>query len=604
MSDDNALLLQYARRRDAEAFAELVKRYSGLVFSVARRVTNNVAAAEDVTQDCFIKLARQSAEIRGSLPAWLHRVALNRSMEVMRSEATRQRHEIQSTASAGADRDPTWKQIMPHVDAAMEDLPEHLREPLVQHSLLGRTQNQVAENLGVNQATVSRRIQEGIERIRRSLRKAGLYCTTVALTASFVNDTSAAVPPGLSVSLAKMAIAGPGKTAAGLSITAILLAKAKLIAAIAALTVVGGVLTYGVASLMRKESFKSALHLTPRPYLSNLVLKGDGYAQDSFSLAFQAAAKALGKDADYETVYALSTNAFSPAIMEKMLDEKAQWHVCAWLGDKGMHTLCARYGLAARKLDIPDSDGNAAAICRSIAPVLNQEMDAGNVVLAEGGWESDQPLAGIITDAKTNGAIFGAMINGRLDNRLERPHILWSIARADTAKTTHDLDIATIRAAVDRIRGEPPFRSTPESVYGLKAMDAWIKSMSEIPGFCSCIICRSKIQQRGNVRDFTATSNVITVQAACASAASYLRRIAPDFPTAAKQRLRSAAMHYDRIMALLAPSIAANTAESYANIIGDLSKQKAHVAKVLIPVKSEYAAIAHDLELAVADMKP
>jgi len=40
MSDDQALLLRYAHSRDAVAFAQLVKRYSTLVYSVASRVTD------------------------------------------------------------------------------------------------------------------------------------------------------------------------------------------------------------------------------------------------------------------------------------------------------------------------------------------------------------------------------------------------------------------------------------------------------------------------------------------------------------------------------------------------------------------------------------
>lgn len=87
MPNDQALLLQYATSRDADAFKQLVRRYSTLVYSIACRVTGNRTTAEDVTQDCFFALARQAASIKGSLPAWLHRVALNLSLNVTRDEA-------------------------------------------------------------------------------------------------------------------------------------------------------------------------------------------------------------------------------------------------------------------------------------------------------------------------------------------------------------------------------------------------------------------------------------------------------------------------------------------------------------------------------------
>jgi RNA polymerase sigma factor (sigma-70 family) len=208
MSDDRALLARYARSRDAGAFAQLVQRYSALVFSVAFRVTRNAATAEDVAQDCFLRLSRQAAGIRGSLPAWLHRVALNRSLDVNRNEAARKRHEAISSKPYDPDFDPTWDQIAPHVDVALAKLPDDLREPLVQHFLLGRTQTQVAQNLGIDQATVSRRVQSGIEMLRGHLKHAGVTCGAVALPAILASNAQAAVPAQLSVSLMKIALAG------------------------------------------------------------------------------------------------------------------------------------------------------------------------------------------------------------------------------------------------------------------------------------------------------------------------------------------------------------------------------------------------------------
>jgi RNA polymerase sigma factor (sigma-70 family) len=208
MSDDQVLLARYARSRDAGAFAQLVQRYSALVFSVASRVTRNSATAEDVAQDCFLRLSRQAATIRGSLPAWLHRVALNRSLDIKRNETARKRRESISSKPSDSDYDPTWDQIAPHVDAALAKLPDELREPLVQHFLMGRTQSQVALNLGIDQATISRRIHSGIELLRAHLKQAGVACGAVALPAILASNAEAAVPAQLSAALMKIALAG------------------------------------------------------------------------------------------------------------------------------------------------------------------------------------------------------------------------------------------------------------------------------------------------------------------------------------------------------------------------------------------------------------
>lgn len=51
----------------------------------------------------------------------------------------------------------------------------------------------------------------------------------------------------------------------------------------------------------------------PDNLLQTLTLDGSGH-DDTFSRAVTAAARLLGRDADYETVLALSTNAFAPVI--------------------------------------------------------------------------------------------------------------------------------------------------------------------------------------------------------------------------------------------------------------------------------------------------
>ena len=232
-------------------------------------------------------------------------------------------------------------------------------------------------------------------------------------------------------------------------------------------------------------------------------------------------------------------------------------------------------------------------------------MDAANVVLVAGVWQmSDDfcPWAGIITDVQSDGIIFGATLNGRQDNLMIWPRVIYSLAPATATLTPHDADIATLRWAVARIRSQSPFMPTPQSAYGLKAMDSWIREMSETPGFCP--ECMKGI---GNIREKTwncAYLNALTTQNASTVAARYLRRIAPDFPPASQSYLHSAATRYDHIAALLAPMLDQTGPDSYVNILGDLSKQKSHAAKVLTPIKNEYSAIAQDIELAITNLKP
>ncbi|HLU48886.1 MAG TPA: sigma-70 family RNA polymerase sigma factor, partial [Planctomycetota bacterium] len=119
---DAKLLERWMETRDADAFRELVERYSGLVFATARRILRRVEATEDVTQECFLKLAGSSPPREMSLGAWLHRVATNLSISVLRSERARKRAEERWREIA--DRgERSWEEIEPLIDEAIEALP-------------------------------------------------------------------------------------------------------------------------------------------------------------------------------------------------------------------------------------------------------------------------------------------------------------------------------------------------------------------------------------------------------------------------------------------------------------------------------------------------
>ena len=84
---DDGLLLQRVRQGDQTAMAELFDRYSRAVYSVALRILKDAGHAEDVTQEIFFQVWRNSDSFvqgRGSLGAWLVVVARNRSIDLLR----------------------------------------------------------------------------------------------------------------------------------------------------------------------------------------------------------------------------------------------------------------------------------------------------------------------------------------------------------------------------------------------------------------------------------------------------------------------------------------------------------------------------------------
>jgi hypothetical protein len=148
---------------------------------------------------------------------------------------------------------------------------------------------------------------------------------------------------------------------------------------------------------------------------------------------------------------------------------------------------------------------------------------------------------------------------------------------------------AALRQAVARIRGQGPFEAGQRAVYGLEAMDTWIKQMKTVP-FCSSCAPAGPAGMAG-----CAVNNVQTTSAGAKAAASYLQRMAAESPESARPHLEEAAKHYDRIVELLAPA----TWAFYRDMLTDLEKQQAHATDVLEPVKSELASAADAMEKAL-----
>jgi RNA polymerase sigma factor (sigma-70 family) len=202
MRDDAQLLAAFVQRRDAEAFASLIERYAAMVHGACRRICGDSPDADDAAQEVFIEFARQAARIRSSIPAWLHRVATR--------TAWRQRHRyprgspaLAEPVSRPADADDdTSLQLQARVDAEISALPEDLRRVVVLRFLNGLDQQAIAHRLAVDQATVSRRIERAVTRLR-----ARLQTTTPTLLGVIGGQVT--IPPPILAQLRRIAITPP-----------------------------------------------------------------------------------------------------------------------------------------------------------------------------------------------------------------------------------------------------------------------------------------------------------------------------------------------------------------------------------------------------------
>ncbi len=207
---DAELLEKWRIASDGEAFHELVSRHGGMVRRTCARILRDPGAADDITQECFIKLWQVKQVRGGSLGGLLHTLATHLSLNRLRAESRRREREIDyATEGVHADTE-RWAEVLPFVDEAIADLPEKLRYPVIMHFLEGQAYAAIAQSLTVDESTVRYRVQKALERMRQFMKRRGVALGSGALASALeMEGTHAAgLPEGLQAALGKLAVAG------------------------------------------------------------------------------------------------------------------------------------------------------------------------------------------------------------------------------------------------------------------------------------------------------------------------------------------------------------------------------------------------------------
>ena len=230
---DVDLLNQFSLEKNEHAFAILVQRHGSIVWGVCRRLLRGIQDTEDCFQAVFLVLARKAHTLHkgDSLGAWLHCVAYRVAMRSRASSARRRTEEGRAAAmnSNSYEREETWEELRGILDQEIEQLPPASRVPLVLCYLQGKSNSQVAKELGLPLGTVKGRLARGREQLRSRLEKRGLTLSAAVLAALLAEQAAAAMPSGmLLVSIASAARAFAIGRAVAISDRALALANGML----------------------------------------------------------------------------------------------------------------------------------------------------------------------------------------------------------------------------------------------------------------------------------------------------------------------------------------------------------------------------------------
>jgi RNA polymerase sigma-70 factor (ECF subfamily) len=165
-------------------FAELVDRYQTQIVNYVCRMLGNYEDAVDLSQDVFLKAysALESYRPQYPFPAWLFRIARNAAIDEIRKRRLStvsldapMEFDDGSTPreveSSGLDPEDSYLglEFANRISAAIDELPEKYREPIVLRHAGGLSYDEIAEAMELPIGTVKTRIFRARDALRQSL---------------------------------------------------------------------------------------------------------------------------------------------------------------------------------------------------------------------------------------------------------------------------------------------------------------------------------------------------------------------------------------------------------------------------------------------------
>jgi RNA polymerase sigma-70 factor (ECF subfamily) len=173
---DELELLRRVSAGDEEALVALHGRYVNLVYSVAYRVLNDTMAAEEITQDTFMRLWNKSYTYdpdKGRFMTWLLTVTRRLAIDLLRR---RQRRTPQAGMVFMDEAPQFWEEVLTTdtssselrrtLKSVLEQLPIEQKELIELTYFYGMTHSDIAEITGLPLGTVKTRIRLGMQKLR------------------------------------------------------------------------------------------------------------------------------------------------------------------------------------------------------------------------------------------------------------------------------------------------------------------------------------------------------------------------------------------------------------------------------------------------------
>ena len=177
-ADEEELLVGRARAGDRRAFEQLIRRHADRLYAVVLRFVGDREAAEEVTQEAFLRAWRGIGRFQGRSRffTWLYRIGINEAKRRAARESAERTISLDEEPILEA---PDWSEA-PDIRAQQNDLrralessiralPVKYRAPVILRDVEGLTTEEAAEVMDLSQAAFKSRLHRARLLLRRAL---------------------------------------------------------------------------------------------------------------------------------------------------------------------------------------------------------------------------------------------------------------------------------------------------------------------------------------------------------------------------------------------------------------------------------------------------
>jgi RNA polymerase sigma-70 factor (ECF subfamily) len=177
----DAQLLALIGRGENWALSEIHARYARLVFSIALKILNEQASAEEIVQQVFTEVWRQARHYRqerGNFSAWLGTITRNQCIDELRRRRVRPIMDLGSWESLDrlASNDDPAQHVQDsfekaRIRQALEQIPKQERTVIELAFWGGMSQQEIAQHCHTPLGTVKTRLRLGKRRMKSLLQE-------------------------------------------------------------------------------------------------------------------------------------------------------------------------------------------------------------------------------------------------------------------------------------------------------------------------------------------------------------------------------------------------------------------------------------------------